>query len=120
MKAITSNKALCIVIMIILIVAGLLLGGMWSLNARYERISAYRSTKPQIYNAEAMKYNEQLEKFPANLVSTIMPIKGTLEYDPGAASSAGYSEFMPDVSALGIIGIGVLLLIVGGVIKLLY
>lgn len=120
MKKIIANKAICIIIMAILIIAGFFLGGMWSLNARYERISAHRVAMPELYNAEAAKYNEQLEKFPANVISTVMPTKGALEYDHNAEEAFDIYGMIPDVSILKSIGILVVLLVIGGLIKLIY
>ncbi len=120
MKKITSSKPLCIAIMIILIIAGLLLGGMWSLNARYERISAYSTTMPGRYNAAAASYNENLEKFPANMISKIMPVKGYLEYDSNAEETTEPYNILQDISAIGAIGVAVLIVIVGAFIKLIY
>lgn len=120
MKAITSNKALCVVIMIILIAAGLFLGGMWSLNAKHERISSHRALNPQVYNAEAAAYNEQLEKFPANIISKVMPVRGALEYDPNADMGTEIYGIISDLSLLGAAGILVLLTVIGGLIKLIY
>ena len=121
-KSFTASKAVCIGIMIALIVIGFFLGGMSSLNARYERIHAYSTTSPELYNMSAARYNQQLEKFPTNLIKAVMPVKGPLEYDPNGAAGQGEGllQYLPDSSALSYVGIAVVVLLAGGLIKLLY
>ncbi|MCQ2554045.1 MAG: hypothetical protein MJ171_00135 [Clostridia bacterium] len=119
-KKIGHNKTLCILLMIILIVAGFFIGGMTSMNSRYETISYYRESKPVTYNLLAEEYNKDLGKLPGVLISAVMPVKGPLEYvSTNLTHDDGFGyEFK--LKPMRIVGMLILLSIIGNFVKLFF
>ena len=119
-KKITQNKTLCVILMIVLVIASFLIGGMSSLNSRYEHILYYKDTSPVTYNRLASQYNSYLEKVPGKIISSVMPVKGPLAlvstnqtYDDGI-------DISYEMKPLGIFGTLILVFIGIKVIQALF